>query len=92
MKCFSDKIFEIRNFIISYPTSIVNYLQKKGVNMTGKDFEARLNELKALKKLLREKETALYNDFCESVKWQKNDVINLETFIEVCKFFGYTFK
>lgn len=60
--------------------------------MTGKDFEARLNELKALKKLLREKETALYNDFCESVKWQKNDVINLETFIEVCKFFGYTFK
>lgn len=60
--------------------------------MTGKDFEARLNELKVLKKSLREKENALYSDFCESVKFQKNDVINLETFIELCKIFGYIFK
>lgn len=59
--------------------------------MTDKDFKKRLNELQEIRKLLREKESDLYNDFCESIKWQKNDVLNLETFIEVCKIFGYFF-
>lgn len=60
--------------------------------MTEKDFEKRLDELKEIRKSLKEKEIELYNDFCESVKFQKNDVINLETFIELCKILGYIFK
>ncbi len=67
-------------------------MQLKGANMTGKDFEKRLDELQEIRKQLREKESELYNDFCESVKFQKNDVVNLETFIELCKILGYIFK